>query len=81
MFEGLLAPDKLIVIALVGLVLFGPKRLPSLGRKVGSWLGEFRKATGGLGEELKAGLNEPPKATAIEPAKIDAPAEGPRPPV
>jgi sec-independent protein translocase protein TatA len=78
MFDGIFAPDKLILVALVALILFGPKRLPSVGRKVGEWLGEFRKATGGLGEELKAGLNE----TTAEPAKsIDVPAEpGPRPP-
>lgn len=62
MLDNLFAPDKLILIAIVGLVLFGPKRLPQIGRSVGKWLGEFRKAAGGLGDELKAGMNDHPAA-------------------
>jgi sec-independent protein translocase protein TatA len=82
MFDGIFAPDKLLLIAVVGLLLFGPKRLPQIGRSVGRWLGEFRHAAGGLGEELRTGLNEPLAASATEPAKVvETPAEpGPRPP-
>ncbi|MGH2719596.1 MAG: Sec-independent protein translocase subunit TatA/TatB [Actinomycetota bacterium] len=69
MLDSLLAPDKLLLIAVVGLILFGPKRLPQMGRSIGRWLGEFRSAAGGLHEELKAGMNEPQTATAAEPAK------------
>ena len=86
MFDGIFAPDKLILIALVGLLLFGPKRLPQIGRSVGRWLGEFRQATSGLGDELKAGMHEPVQATSAEPATVvettvvETPAEpGPRP--
>lgn len=64
MLDNLFAPDKLILIAIVGLVLFGPKRLPQIGRSVGKWLGEFRKAAGGLGDELKAGMNDHPAPAA-----------------
>jgi sec-independent protein translocase protein TatA len=31
MFEGLLQPTHLLVILVVGLFLFGPKKLPELG--------------------------------------------------
>jgi sec-independent protein translocase protein TatA len=78
MLDGIFAPDKLILIAIVGLVLFGPKRLPQIGRSVGRWLGEFRSAAGGLHDELKAGMTESPPAVATpavatpaaEPAKV-----------
>lgn len=70
MLDNLFAPDKLLLIALVGLVLFGPKRLPQIGRSVGRWLGEFRRAAGGLGDELKAGMHSedgaPAEATATQ---------------
>jgi sec-independent protein translocase protein TatA len=64
MLDGIFAPDKLILIAIVGLVLFGPKRLPQIGRSVGRWLGEFRSAAGGLHDELKAGMTESTPAVA-----------------
>ncbi|HEU5002386.1 MAG TPA: twin-arginine translocase TatA/TatE family subunit [Actinomycetota bacterium] len=64
MLDNLFAPDKLLLVAIVGLVLFGPKRLPQIGRSVGRWLGEFRKAAGGLGDELKAGMHSDEAAQA-----------------
>ncbi|MGO0058999.1 twin-arginine translocase TatA/TatE family subunit [Brevibacillus fluminis] len=38
----------LILILLLALVLFGPKKLPELGRAVGNTLKEFKNATRGL---------------------------------
>lgn len=83
--SGLFEPTHLILIAAAALLLFGPKRLPGVGRQVGKWLGEFRQATSGLGEELKAGLNEPSStstpaaAKATEPKALEAPAPAPGP--
>lgn len=39
---------SVILIVLVALIIFGPKKLPELGRAAGSTLREFRKATKGL---------------------------------
>lgn len=76
----LFSPDKLLLVAVVGLILFGPKRLPQMGRSIGRWLGEFRSAAGGLHDELKAGMSEPPTATATEPAKaVETPTEPAKP--
>lgn len=36
-------PTELIVIGLVGLLLFGAKKLPSLGRGLGQGLREFKR--------------------------------------
>ena len=37
-------PDG-IVIFILALILFGPKRLPVLARELGKWVGEFRRAS------------------------------------
>ncbi|MCG0056549.1 twin-arginine translocase TatA/TatE family subunit, partial [Escherichia coli] len=36
-----------IIIAIVALLIFGPKRLPELGRSVGQTLREFKHAASG----------------------------------
>ena len=39
---------ELVVIVLVALLVFGPKRLPDLGRSIGRGLSEFRRASNDL---------------------------------
>ncbi|MDF2858295.1 MAG: tatA [Neobacillus sp.] len=41
----------LILILVLALIVFGPKKLPELGRAVGQTLREFKKSTKGLIEE------------------------------
>lgn len=41
-------PLSLVVIAIVALLIFGPKKLPELGKAFGSSLREFKNATKGL---------------------------------
>jgi TatA/E family protein of Tat protein translocase len=45
---GTLGTPEMIFIFLLALVLFGPKELPELGRKVGKALVEFRRASNEL---------------------------------
>ena len=47
MFEGLFQPLHLIVIFLIALVVFGPKRLPELGKGLGEAIRGFKKALDG----------------------------------
>jgi TatA/E family protein of Tat protein translocase len=42
---GSLGIPELLVIFVVALLVFGPKRLPEIGRTLGKALGEFKKAT------------------------------------
>ena len=44
-------PVSLIVIAVVALIIFGPKKLPQFGRAIGSTLKEFKDATKGLADD------------------------------
>lgn len=57
---------ELVLILIVGLIVFGPGKLPEVGRAVGKGIREFRKAS----NALQAVLNEPdppPKATSQQP--------------
>ena len=42
---GSLGIPEMILIFIVALIVFGPKRLPEIGRTLGKALGEFKKAT------------------------------------
>ncbi|MEW6620948.1 MAG: twin-arginine translocase TatA/TatE family subunit [bacterium] len=44
---------ELILILIIAMVIFGPKKLPELGQAIGRGIKEFRKAT----QELKEGVN------------------------
>jgi TatA/E family protein of Tat protein translocase len=44
MFGSLGIPEMLMIF-IVALIVFGPKRLPEIGRTLGKALGEFKKAT------------------------------------
>jgi TatA/E family protein of Tat protein translocase len=42
---GPLGMPEIIMIFIVGLLLFGPRKMPQLGRSIGRALGEFRRAS------------------------------------
>ncbi len=46
MFNSIGAPELLIVLVIV-LLIFGPKRLPGLGRQLGSGMREFKDSISG----------------------------------
>lgn len=49
---------EVIVILVVALVIFGPKRLPELGRSLGKGLRNFKDSLSNAATELKAGMGE-----------------------
>lgn len=44
MFEGLFQPMHLLVIAAIALLVFGPKKLPELGKGLGESIRGFKSA-------------------------------------
>ena len=48
MFNSI-GPTELIIVLVIVLVIFGPKRLPGLGRSLGSGMREFRDSISGKG--------------------------------
>jgi sec-independent protein translocase protein TatA len=53
MFEGLLQPMHLLIIFLIALLVFGPKKLPELGKGLGEGI-----------RALKDGMKDNPPAQA-----------------
>jgi len=47
MFGSLGVPELLLIFVVI-LIVFGPRRIPEIGRTLGKALGEFRKATDDL---------------------------------
>lgn len=54
--------QELIIILVIILVIFGPKRLPEVGRSLGKGIREFRKSTTEIKEQLTEEKQEPPPA-------------------
>ncbi len=42
MLDGIFAPEKLLIVLAIALVIFGPKRLPEIGRGLGKGIREFK---------------------------------------
>lgn len=61
-------PWEILVIAVVALLVFGPNRLPELGRSLGRVLREFRRASQELKDEVKRAIEEEPPPGPDSPA-------------
>jgi sec-independent protein translocase protein TatA len=44
---GNIGPLEIVVVLIIALIVFGPKRLPELGRSLGRGIREFRGSLGG----------------------------------
>ena len=57
MFSNIGVPG-LILILIVALVIFGPNKLPEIGRAFGKSIREFKKATEGIADDIKGEIKE-----------------------
>jgi sec-independent protein translocase protein TatA len=55
MIENLLQPTHLVVVLVIALFVFGPKKLPELGQGLGKGIRSFR-------DSMKAATEEPEKS-------------------
>jgi len=77
-----LGPLEIVLIVVVLLIVFGPKRLPSLGRSLGSGLREFKdsitgedkhRETDATGRPVLSQAQADPQQPVSEPAADSAP--------
>lgn len=66
---GTLGGPEVILILVVALIVFGPRRLPEIGKSMGKMLAEFRKASNDfkrtIEDELEAEKSRESQATPI----------------
>jgi TatA/E family protein of Tat protein translocase len=65
---GLGIPE-LIVIFVIALVVFGPKKLPDLGKSIGRAMAEFKKAQQEFQDSVQAEMKEVEKTAELEKVK------------
>jgi len=77
----MLSPVDTAVIAGLALLLFGPKKLPEIGRAIGQGLGNFKKAVTEAQDEVKTALDtdKKPAAAPAAPAPTAIPSSTPSP--
>lgn len=72
---------ELILILIIGLIVFGPGKLPEIGRAVGKGLQEFKKATSELSNSVNNSTTNatitPTQTPPPNPANPDQPAVAP----
>ena len=62
---GNVGPMEIIVVLIIALIVFGPKKLPELGKSLGKGITEFKGSINGMHDEA------PTQPTAaVEPAPI-----------
>jgi sec-independent protein translocase protein TatA len=65
-------PLELAVVLIIALVIFGPKRLPDLGRSLGKGMREFKDSI--------SGKDDDDDEDALDQARLEMQAQQPQPP-
>lgn len=73
---GSIGMSELMVIFVIALVVFGPRKLPELGRTLGRTMGEFKRATTELQQTLEEEVRldaaqHAPRPYSVTPAVVD----------
>ncbi|HQZ40063.1 MAG TPA: TatA/E family twin arginine-targeting protein translocase [Vicinamibacterales bacterium] len=78
---GSIGMPELIIIFVIALIIFGPRKLPELGRSLGRSLNEFKKASNDLQNTLEQEIKLEEQKEAAPPRTQDAatPEAGPEP--
>ena len=74
---GSLGMPELIVIFVIALIVFGPRKLPELGRSLGRGIAEFKKATNELQSTLETEVRLDEQRTALEASRKSEAAPAP----
>ncbi len=66
---GSIGMPELIIIFVIALIIFGPRKLPELGRSLGKSLAEFKKASNELKSTLEEEIRLEEQRSAFEASK------------
>jgi sec-independent protein translocase protein TatA len=79
---GSIGMPELIIIFVIALIIFGPRKLPELGRSLGKSIAEFKKASNELKSTLEEEIRLEEQRSVIEEKKaqsVTAPPANPTP--
>jgi sec-independent protein translocase protein TatA len=68
---GWTSPTHIILLLLIALLLFGAKRLPEIGRSLGTGMREFKDSVTGNTPPEPQQLPPPPETTTAAPTPTD----------
>lgn len=77
---GSIGMPELIVIFVIALIIFGPRRLPELGRSLGRGINEFKRASNDLRNTLEEEVKLEEQRTPAAPTAQAAPPKDAEPP-
>ena len=72
---GSIGMPELIIIFVIALIIFGPRKLPELGRSLGKSLAEFKRASNELKSTLEEEIRLDEQRTSLEESKAKAAAQ------
>jgi TatA/E family protein of Tat protein translocase len=58
-YMGPIGIQELVLILVIALLVFGPKKLPELGRSIGKTLAEFRRASNEIKHNIEKEMEDP----------------------
>jgi len=71
MFGNTIGPGEILIVLVLALLIFGPKKLPELGKGLGRGMRDFKRAVSGDDEDERKAEDEEKKKTAT----LNKPAE------
>jgi TatA/E family protein of Tat protein translocase len=77
---GSIGMPELIIIFVIALIIFGPRKLPELGRSLGRSLSEFKRASNELKSTLEEEIRLDEQRATLDSSKAAAAAATPVPP-
>ncbi|MBC8646716.1 MAG: twin-arginine translocase TatA/TatE family subunit, partial [Thermoanaerobaculia bacterium] len=73
---GPIGMPELIVIFLVALLIFGPRKLPEIGKTIGKGLSEFKRASDDLKRTIEDEIEEGKREASAVRREINAVSDG-----
>ncbi len=61
-----ISTGEIFIILIIGFLVFGPKKIPEIARKVGKGMGEIKRATNDIKKEIHEEINKIESSVKIE---------------